>query len=143
MVEEAMQALQEGLEHDRNLIGFTPQEHHTVQRMLELLRSGRVQVMRYPGRFLHGKAYVFGKEDNRDGYLVGSSNFTAAGLTSNLELNVGRYDPTPVTRVGAWFDDLWVELKRLICGNLRSQIRIEPSVSCFLRMLWEITGRIY
>ena len=24
MVEEAMQALQEGLEHDRNLIGFTP-----------------------------------------------------------------------------------------------------------------------
>ena len=35
MVEEAMQALQEGLEHDRNLIGFTPEEHHTVLRMLE------------------------------------------------------------------------------------------------------------
>ena len=107
MVEDAMRALQEGLEHDRNLLGFTPEEHSTVRRMLELLHSGRVEVMRFPGRFLHGKAYVFGSETDRDCYLVGSSNFTAAGLTSNLELNVGNYQPTPVSRVGRWFDELW------------------------------------
>jgi phosphatidylserine/phosphatidylglycerophosphate/cardiolipin synthase-like enzyme len=107
IVNEAMLALQDGLEHDRNLIGFTPEEHNSVQRMINLLRSEKVQVMRYPGRFLHGKAYIFGQGDDRDGYFVGSSNFTAAGLTSNLELNVGRYDPDPVNRVGEWFDTLW------------------------------------
>ncbi len=142
MVEEAMQALQEGLDHDRNLIGFTPEEHHTVQRMVALLRSGRVQVMRYPGRFLHGKAYVFGKEGNRDGYLVGSSNFTAAGLTANLELNVGRYDPTPVTRVGDWFDDLWGRAEAFdLAAIYEARLELNHPYLVFLRMLWEIYGQ--
>jgi len=26
-----------------------------------------------------------------------------------LELNLGRYDPTPVQQVKQWFDDLWEE----------------------------------
>ena len=73
--------------------------------MLELLTQGEFkdEISRTLPSW---QGHVFGKEDNRDDYLVGSSNFTAAGLTSNLELNVGRYDPTPVTR-GDWFDDLW------------------------------------
>ena len=54
---------------------------------------------------MHGKAFIFATDD--EGVIAGSSNFTAAGLTRNLELNLGRYEPTPVAKVkNNWFDDL-------------------------------------
>ena len=85
---------------------------------------------------------MFGKEDNRDGYLVGSSNFTAAGLTSNLELNVGRYDPTPVTRVGDWFDGLWDKAEPFdLAAIYEARLELNHPYLVFLRMLWEIYGQ--
>ena len=41
-------------------------------------------------RFLHGKAFLF---SGGHGVIAGSSNFTAAGLQANLELNLGHYQP--------------------------------------------------
>ena len=68
---------------------------------------------RYEESFLHGKAYLFGTDlfGAPEGVLVGSSNFTVAGLTHNLELNLGRYDPTPAGQVKDWFDRLWDRAK--------------------------------
>jgi phosphatidylserine/phosphatidylglycerophosphate/cardiolipin synthase-like enzyme len=63
-------------------------------------------VRRYEKAFLHGKAFLFASDE---GVIAGSSNFTAAGLTRNLELNLGRYDPTPVQKVREWFESLWDE----------------------------------
>jgi hypothetical protein len=141
LVDEAMEALAAGLEHDRNLLGFTPEQHASVRRMLDLLQSGRVEVMQYPGRFLHGKTYVFGQGENRDCYLVGSSNFTAAGLTSNLELNVGRYDPSPVMRVGQWFDDLWQRSEPFdLAAVYEARMELNHPYLVFLRILWELYG---
>jgi D-alanyl-D-alanine carboxypeptidase len=53
------------------------------------------------GVSLHAKVYV-----GNDAATSGSSNFTVAGLTSNLELNLGHYQPSVVTRVEEWFDRL-------------------------------------
>lgn len=107
-VDEALQAHQRGLESDRDLLGFTPEIDTTIERLLKYLRSGKIEVRRYEAGFLHGKAFLFrhGTGDP-EGYLVGSSNFTGAGLASNVELNVGRYDTGPVQHVCDWFDRLW------------------------------------
>ena len=73
--------------------------------------------------------------------IVGSSNLTAAGLTSNMELNLGRYDAPTVARAGDWFDGLW---DRAVPFDLAALFE-EPFVprtpwELFLRVLWELYG---
>ena len=53
-----------------------------VKDLIEFLKKENVEVRIYTKDFLHGKAYIF---DNL--VVVGSSNFTSGGLTSNTELN--------------------------------------------------------
>ena len=73
--------------------------------------------------------------------ISGSSNFTAAGLTSNLELNLGRYDPTPVQKVRNWFDRSWAEAAPYDLAAVYAA-RFEPydPYLIFLRVLWERYG---
>lgn len=134
----ALKAHTEGLETDRNLLGFTREVDTSVKRLLEYLNSAKVEVRRYEKGFLHGKAYIFSTDE---GVLVGSSNFTGAGLTSNLELNLGRYDPRPVEQVRKWYDDLWEESE---CFDLAAiyQARFEPydPYLIYLKVLWELYG---
>ena len=94
-----------------SLLEFDPTSDKAVTRLLDFLKSGLIEVKRYEKAFLHGKAYLFGTDLSGapEGVLAGSSNFTAAGLTRNLELNLGRYDPTPAGKVKDWFDRLWNE----------------------------------
>ena len=35
-----------------------------------------------------------------------------------MELNLGRYDPTPVKQVKQWFDDLWEESEAFDLGAI-------------------------
>src|SRR5579884_4167671 len=106
LVREELRKNEEGLARDRNLVPFAPDDDRALAELLEFLKSGKVEVRRFEKAFLHGKAFIFASDE---GVLSGSSNFTAAGLTSNLELNLGRYDPTPVKKVRDWFDRLWSE----------------------------------
>lgn len=94
------------LSRDRDRLPFEPQQDATLKRIVSLVRSGKLKVKRYEKRFLHGKCFLFG---SHEGTLVGSSNFTYAGLTTNLELNVGEYQPHVVDSVSTWFDRLWSE----------------------------------
>lgn len=69
-----------------------------VEQLIAFLRQDKVQVRQYDQAFLHAKAYIFhqdrvgpGNYDDRlrpFAAMVGSSNFTAPGLTSNRELNL-------------------------------------------------------
>ena len=134
-VKEALKKNEAGLERDRNLLEFTPKTDTAIHRLLDFLASGKIEVRRYERAFLHGKAYLF---DSEEGVIAGSSNFTAAGLTRNLELNLGRYDPTPVRKVKAWFDSLWEEAVPYDLASLY-QARYEPydPYLIYLRVLWE------
>ncbi len=135
LVAEALQRHSKGLERDRNLLEFDPETDRAVRHLLSFLASGKIEVRRYEKAFLHGKAYIF---DSEEGALVGSSNFTAAGLTTNLELNLGRYDPTPVRQVKEWFDSLWAEAAPYNLAAIY-QARYEPydPYLIYLRVLWE------
>lgn len=69
-----------------------------VEQLIAFLRQPHVEVRHYHTGFLHAKAYLFhqdrvGPNNLADrlrpfAAVVGSSNFTAAGLTSNRELNL-------------------------------------------------------
>ncbi len=136
LIRQALHDLSQGLRDDRDLLGFTPETDASLRRLLDFMESGRMEVRRYERRFLHGKAFVFSDDE---GVLVGSSNFTAAGLISNLELNLGRYDTTPVAQVKQWFDDLWEEAAPYdLAGIYAARFQEYSPYLIYLRFLWEL-----
>ena len=138
LVREAIEANFRGLERDRDHLQFTEETDRSLRKLLEFLDSGKVEVRRYEKRFLHGKAFIFA--DN-EGVLAGSSNFTAAGLVSNLELNLGRYDHTPVKQVKDWFDELWEEAQPFdLAAIYRARFLEYDPYLIYLRVLWELYG---
>jgi len=81
-----------------------------IARWREFLAGDSVQVRRYGQTFCHGKAYIVHNVPALGALgIVGSSNFTGAGLTSNLELNAVLKQAAAVDELRAWFDALWAE----------------------------------
>lgn len=137
-VRRALQAHERGLAEDRDILGFTQQVDATLQCLLDFLASGKIEVRRYERTFLHGKAFIFAGDE---GVISGSSNFTAAGLTRNMELNMGRYDPTPVSKVQDWFDDLWEQAAPYDLASIYAARYVEyDPYLIYLRVLWELYG---
>ena len=88
-----------------------------VPAVLEALKTGKIECRVFDKSKFHAKAYItYFRDDYRAqfihsmnvpaGYaLVGSSNFTKAGLTQNIELNVQIKDN--VEELQAWFNNHW------------------------------------
>lgn len=139
LIDQALRRLQDGLEQERDLLGFAPETDEMLRRLIAFLRSDNVEVKLYRPRFLHGKAFVF---PGGNGVIVGSSNFTRGGLRDNLELNLGRYDPEPVGKVEDWYEELWQGADPFDLAALY-EARFEPysPYLIYLRVLWELYGR--
>lgn len=134
-VREALDLHAAGLRRDRDRLPFEPDSDRCIRRLIEFLGTGRIEVRRYERAFLHGKAFVFGDDE---GLLSGSSNFTAAGLNGNLELNLGRYEPAPVGRVKRWFEELWAEAVPYdLAGLYAERFEERDPYLIYLRVLWE------
>ena len=128
----------EKVKRDLDRMPFTKTTDRHIRGLLEFLESGRIEVRRYGRRFLHGKAYLF--SEGR-GVIAGSSNFTAAGLTTNLELNLGHYDPEKATRVQEWFDRLWDDAEPYDLADIyRARFKPYDPHLIYLRALWELYG---
>lgn len=143
LVAESLEKADNGMLRDRDRLEFDPRTDKAVQRLLNYLKSGKIQIKRYEKAFLHGKAYLFGTDlfGAPEGVIAGSSNFTAAGLTCNLELNLGRYDPTPASKVKDWFERLWDQSKPFDLASIYAARYIEYSpYLIYLRVLWERYG---
>ena len=94
---------------------------------------------RLEDRFLHGKAFI--ASDRSHGVLAGSSNLTRAGLSSNVELNLGNYTPHTVRQVQQWFDELWDAANDYdLAGLFEPRFDLHPPQLIYLRMLWERYG---
>lgn len=88
-----------------------------VPAIVDALKTGKIECRVYDKSKFHAKAYItYFRDDYREqfiqamnipaGYaLVGSSNFTKAGLTQNIELNV--QVSTNVEQLQMWFDEQW------------------------------------
>ena len=81
-----------------------------IGRWRDFLAEGRVEIRRYTQGFCHGKAYiVHGVPALGAIGIVGSSNFTGAGLTTNRELNAVLKQASAVKELQDWFEAHWAE----------------------------------
>jgi len=81
-----------------------------IARWRDFLSQEHVEIRRYAETFCHGKAYIVEGVPALEAVgIVGSSNFTGSGLTTNLELNAVLKQSAAVRDLQAWFDGLWSE----------------------------------
>ena len=135
----------DGLARDRDHLPFNRTNGVALGKLIAALRAGNMEVRRYEKAFLHAKAYIFNSQDNTlkkpEGIIAGSSNLTGAGLTRNLELNLGRYDGPVVQEARNWFNDLWEEAEPYDLAGL-FEVVFEPRTpwEIFIRVLWQLYG---
>jgi len=85
-----------------------------LRRLRDYVANNLIETRLFDKSRLHAKLYLFLK-DLEDKYgspgvaIVGSSNFTAEGLTRNKELNVILTEREDVLYLNNWFDELWEE----------------------------------
>lgn len=135
------------LQAERDAMGFARVPTAHAKRMVEWLRSvdldgnAKVEVRRYSGGFLHGKAYLV-EDGAAQAAVAGSSNMTYAGLAHNAELNLGTGGGTSSAgKVREWFDHFWETSDPYDLAELYGRLW-EPHTpwSIFLKMLWELYG---
>uniref|UniRef100_UPI000AA859D3 SNF2-related protein n=1 Tax=Mycolicibacterium llatzerense TaxID=280871 RepID=UPI000AA859D3 len=143
----AIQHHQAWLEAERDTMGFARVPTNQAKRMVQWLRSvdpadrAKVEVRRYSGGFLHGKAYLV-EDSATQAAMAGSSNMTYAGLALNAELNLGTGGGTGAAeKVREWFEHFWQLSDPYDLAELYGRLW-EPHApwAIYLRMLWEIYG---
>lgn len=82
-----------------------------IIEILEALRSKKIECRIYDQSKFHAKTYITRSKNDIDGSraLVGSSNFTTPGLTTNVELNIEIHRETEVIQLQNWYEDHWVK----------------------------------
>jgi len=83
---------------------FERDKRETVESLIEFLKGDNAKVRLYDKGFLHGKAYIFDKLA-----IIGSSNFTYSGFTSNTELNAVMDEVYASYIKKEWFEKFWSE----------------------------------
>jgi SNF2 family DNA or RNA helicase len=101
----ATAALDASIEVDKDANPFL----HGVPAILEALRSRKIECRIYDRDKFHAKAYITHAKLEVVGSqaLVGSSNFTKPGLTTNIELNVQIQSAREVAQLQEWFETHW------------------------------------
>ena len=111
----------------------------TVVFLIELLRNPNWEVRLYDKGFLHGKAYIFDKLA-----IIGSSNFTHAGFTSNTELNAVLDEAHSRYIKEEWFEKLWKEARDFkgelvkILDESKFGTKEYPPFHIFIKSLYEL-----
>ena len=127
------------LRTERNQVDFHPEGLGRLQQLVEFFRSGKAKVRRFEKRFFHAKAWITSGDDGT--VISGSSNLTAAGLSRNVELNLGSYSSDEVSEVQAWYDEVWDEAVDFDLASLYEELFEEhPPWLIYLRVLWELYG---
>lgn len=140
-----LQRIDNGLKQERDCLTFTRTNSFALRKLINALRAGNMEVRRYEKAFLHAKAYIFTtthvNHKESAGIIAGSSNLTGAGLTSNLELNLGRFDQATVEKAVQWFDDLWEEAEDYDLAELFEEaFKPRTPWEIFVRVLWQLYG---
>lgn len=104
---QAIHVLDRSIELDKGTNPFL----HGVPAILQALRSGQIECRVYDKDKFHAKAYITHAKLEVVGAqaLVGSSNFTAPGLTKNIELNIQVQSAREVAQLQEWFEAHWDE----------------------------------
>jgi len=93
---------------------LTEEQIRQLKALRDFIANNIIDVKLFDKSRLHAKLYLFlTKPEEKYGSpglaVVGSSNFTAEGLTQNKELNVLLTSREEVLYLNQWFDELWNE----------------------------------
>lgn len=102
------EAVKEEMEASEN--NFSVEEG--VQKFLDWLKSGKLEIRAYPEEKIHSKLYImtFNEGDRDTGRVItGSSNLTQNGLVDNLEFNVELKNPSDHLFAKNKFEELWLK----------------------------------
>jgi SNF2 family DNA or RNA helicase len=132
-------------ELERHFALVRPESQRKVERWAEFLKRDTVLVRRYKprerGRILHGKMYLI---HNVRGFgtlgVVGSSNFTGAGLTTNLELNAVLKQRSATDDLRQWYEQLWQEAddyKKELLDMLEQFTRPLKPYEVYIKVVYE------
>ena len=144
---ENLEKQEYNLRQERNHLPFSKDSSSKIKQLIDLLRNGGMEVRRYEKNFLHAKAYIFSESNPNENsknkaVIVGSSNLTSSGLTSNLELNIGKYDNSTLLKASKWFDELWEEAMPFDLASYFEEIFVpQKPFDIFLRVLFELYGK--
>lgn len=111
--EDVLDAKRKIAEDFRNqlLIGLpTNADQNTLRHLTHQLKDGKVSVKLYLREPLHAKLYLAYRPDdyyNQIPAIIGSSNLTYSGLTSNGELNAEFADSDSAKKLSNWFEGRW------------------------------------
>jgi len=99
---------------DLQKIKLTEEQIKQLKTLRDFVANNIIDVELFDKSRLHAKLYLFlTKPEEKYGSpglaVVGSSNFTAEGLTKNKELNVLLTSREEVLYLNQWFDELWNE----------------------------------
>ena len=80
-----------------------------LDAIVKAIASGQIEIKIYTAQKFHAKAYITHSnlEVVGSAALVGSSNFTYAGMTQNVELNVRVTSGPEVRQLQEWFETYW------------------------------------
>jgi len=121
-----------------------------VSAVLAALKSGKIECRVFDKKKFHAKAFItyFTEEKHKDfpssmnvpsGYaLVGSSNFTSAGLTKNIELDV-QIDHN-VDALQEWFDKQWekaTDITQAIFSVIENHCREYSPYQVYLKSMYD------
>ncbi len=103
----AVEILDGSIEADKETNPFL----HGVPAILKALQSRQIECRVYDREKFHAKAYITHAKLEVVGSqaLVGSSNFTAPGLTKNIELNIQVQSAREVAQLQEWFEAHWID----------------------------------
>ncbi len=116
-----------------------------LKKVEALFAAGKIEARCFTAKKFHAKAYLF----QRDVYpqqvgVLGSGNFTRAGLTQNIELNV-ILTPEQNQQLSQWFEDRWNEARADdvtadVLSEIRRQIDLYAPYVLYLKALFTWGG---
>jgi HKD family nuclease len=117
-----------------------------VQKFIEWLRSGKLEIRVYPEQNIHAKLYImtFRKGDRDVGRIItGSSNFTRAGLKDNIEFNVELKNRSDYDFAIEKFNELWensVDVSERYVETIKKKTWLNDEITpyeLYLKFLYE------
>lgn len=136
---EPEQIYKKGIRSDLEDEEFERDKKDTVTTLIEFLKRPNVEVRLYTMGFLHGKVYIFDKLA-----ILGSSNFTYSGFTSNTELNAVLDEAHSRYIREEWFERFWREsedFKEELIGifdESKFGTKEYPPYHIFIKSLYEL-----
>ena len=148
-------ATAEGVGSSLEVMDQTDEGQKLVKLLVQMIEDGRLKVRVYTRGTLHAKAYIFDHKNLFDDQgneiapaqpgqaIVGSSNFTLSGITSNTELNVEVMGRENHAQLKEWFEELWEEAEdfdeALMNEMQRSWAAATPSpYDVYMKALYEL-----